>query len=67
MTELPKNMVLLTSEYYEELLAAREREIDNLCLEAIERIEARKAAGVCKYRPAEEFFQEFEAKHGIRV
>ena len=67
MTEIPKGMLLISQEHYNMLLQAYEREIDKMCLEAIKRIEARKAAGTYKTRPAREFFAEFEAKHGIKI
>ena len=66
MTKVPKGMVLLTREHYEELAAAREREIDEICLKAVERIEARKAAGNVKYYTEEEVNKRFEEKYGYK-
>jgi len=67
MTTVPKNMVLLTREYYEQLAAAREREIDKLCEEAVARIEARKAAGVKQKSYSEtEIYKGLEEKYGFK-
>ena len=64
MDKLPDGWVLVSREHFEKMAKLYE---DYLCEESIKRIEAREKAGLCKYRPAEEFYSEFEAKHGIKV
>jgi len=53
----------LHQEHLEKMIALQE---ELACLESIRRIEAREKAGLCEYRPAEEYFTEFEKKHGIK-
>ena len=64
LTELPKDMVLISREHYDAMYQAY---VDAVCIESIKRSEERRKNGTEIYHKAEDVFKRIEAKHGFKL